>query len=172
MLPKLKSSRPPSQSQAGFTIVETLIVLAIAGFILLLVFDAIPALNRSGRNNQRRQDVQTVLRAVSQYELNNSGDFPPNCGGSSPTPSCIGSGHLLANVRLTYYDQVVVRFEPVSTPLGSAAQTTDINTVYVYNHQLCDSNNSATDAAAGYSDVVALYATENANAANPQCQQL
>lgn len=69
----------------GFTITEMMIVLAIAGLILLIIFEAIPALQRSSRNNQRRQDVQTMLAAVSHYELNDSGNFPQPCGTGSLT---------------------------------------------------------------------------------------
>jgi type II secretory pathway pseudopilin PulG len=62
-----------------------MIVLAIAGMILLIIFEAIPALQRSSRNNQRRQDIQTMLAAVSHYELNDSGNFPQPCGQGSLT---------------------------------------------------------------------------------------
>jgi prepilin-type N-terminal cleavage/methylation domain-containing protein len=37
--------------EAGFTIIEVLIVLAIAALILLIVFLAVPALQRNARNN-------------------------------------------------------------------------------------------------------------------------
>jgi len=41
----------------GFTIIEVLIVLAIAGLILLIVFIAVPALQRNARNTQRKNDI-------------------------------------------------------------------------------------------------------------------
>ena len=40
----------------GFTIIEVLIVLAIAGLILLVVFLAVPALQRNARNTQRNAE--------------------------------------------------------------------------------------------------------------------
>ena len=76
---------PKSLWQRGFTITEMMIVLALAGLILLIIFQAIPALQRSSRNNQRRQDIQTMLGAVSHYELNDSGNFPQPCGTGSLT---------------------------------------------------------------------------------------
>jgi prepilin-type N-terminal cleavage/methylation domain-containing protein len=36
--------------RTGFTIIEVMIVLAIAGLILLIVFLAVPALEREARN--------------------------------------------------------------------------------------------------------------------------
>ncbi len=62
-----------TSNNSGFTIVEAIIVIAVAGIILLMVLLAIPALQRSGHNDRKRHDVQTILEAVSQYELNNSG---------------------------------------------------------------------------------------------------
>jgi prepilin-type N-terminal cleavage/methylation domain-containing protein len=55
----------------GFTIIEVLIVLAIAGLILLIVFLAVPALQRNSRNTQRREDVSRILAAAVE-SLNNS----------------------------------------------------------------------------------------------------
>src|SRR5665213_1643881 len=65
-----------SSNQQGFTIVEILIVLAIAGLILSIVLFALPIFERNGRNNQRKQDVAAVFDAISRYELNNSASFP------------------------------------------------------------------------------------------------
>lgn len=41
----------------GFTIIEVVLVLAIAGLIFLMVFIALPALQRSQRNTRRREDM-------------------------------------------------------------------------------------------------------------------
>lgn len=162
----------------GFTIVETIIVLAIAGLILLVVLLAIPALERSSRNNNRRQDVQTILAAVSKHELNNSGNMPQ----ASDNPS------FLQFDKLTYYDKNI-QYNP-STPTanginlyisadGQAAATqanpssVPLDAVYIYNHKKCDGS-TATTAGAAFSDVVALYSIETgtSGALSMQCQQL
>ena len=44
----------------GFTIIEVLIVLAIAGLIMLIVFLAVPALQRNSRNTQRTNDASLI----------------------------------------------------------------------------------------------------------------
>ncbi|MBI3624090.1 type II secretion system protein [Candidatus Saccharibacteria bacterium] len=61
---------------SGFTIIEVMIVLAIAGLILLIVFLAVPALQRNARNTQRRNDVARLLAAVQEYVNNNNGNLP------------------------------------------------------------------------------------------------
>lgn len=68
--------KPLKKNNKGFTIIEVMIVLAIAGLILLIVFLAVPALQRNSRNTQRKNDVQNLLAAVSTYESNNAGQIP------------------------------------------------------------------------------------------------
>lgn len=57
----------------GFTIIEVVLVLAIAGLIFLMVFIALPALQRSQRDTQRRNDYSMLSTAVSSYSTNNGG---------------------------------------------------------------------------------------------------
>lgn len=56
----------------GFTIIEVVLVLAIAGLIFLMVFIALPALQRSQRNTRRRQDLARISTAFTQYLSSNS----------------------------------------------------------------------------------------------------
>jgi type II secretory pathway pseudopilin PulG len=165
-----------SITSTGFTIVETLIVLVIAGLFLLIIFEALPALGRSSRNDQRRQDVQAILEAVSQYELNHSGNFP-YCGYSTYT-TCYGNNNLLQYAQLTYYTSpsqgatvsytnpghitaagqvaVIVQQNTLSgqpyyainlPPLPG--QVSSLQGVYVYNYEKCvvDSNGGMTGGA-------------------------
>jgi prepilin-type N-terminal cleavage/methylation domain-containing protein len=60
----------------GFTIVEVMIVLAIAGLIMLIVFLAVPALQRNSRNTARRNDASRIAAAVNNYVANNNGQQP------------------------------------------------------------------------------------------------
>lgn len=165
----MNAIRPKNQN--GFTIVETLIVLAVAGLILMIVLLAVPALQRNSRNSQRKQDVQAVLDAISQYELNHSGNFI-DCG-QGGHPSCNGSGHLLQFAHLTYYrdsGQVEVRS---LQPNATAPAPSNQETMYVYNHQKCNlGGNGPTPKGAGYGDIAALYAIETSNNVAWHCQQL
>lgn len=56
----------------GFTIIEVVLVLAIAGLIFLMVFIALPALQRSQRNTRRRQDISRISTAVTDYISQNN----------------------------------------------------------------------------------------------------
>ena len=50
-----------------------MLVLAIAGLIFLMVFIALPALQRSQRDTQRKQDMARVAAAYNSYVANNRG---------------------------------------------------------------------------------------------------
>lgn len=70
MLNKLKTDR---NTNKGFTIIEVLIVLAIAGLILLVVFLAVPALQRNQRNSGYRSEANRLLAAAQEVSANNGG---------------------------------------------------------------------------------------------------
>ncbi len=62
--------------EKGFTIIEVVLVLAIAGLIFLMVFIALPALQRNQRDTARKNDVSVIASAVTSYTSNNRGTFP------------------------------------------------------------------------------------------------
>lgn len=66
--------------QGGFTIIEVVLVLAIAGLIFLMVFIALPALQRSQRDTQRRDDVSRMVSQLNSYATNNRGSLPTTSG--------------------------------------------------------------------------------------------
>ncbi len=65
-----------TNSKKGFTIIEVVLVLAIAGLIFLMVFIALPALQRSQRDTQRRDDMARFMSQLNQYQANNQGNVP------------------------------------------------------------------------------------------------
>lgn len=69
-----------TNNQKGFTIIEVVLVLAIAGLIFLMVFIALPALQRSQRDTQRREDVSRFVSQLTSYATNNRGAIPGNQG--------------------------------------------------------------------------------------------
>ena len=69
------------KSKKGFTIIEVVLVLAIAGLIFLMVFVALPALQRSQRDTQRRDDMARFLAQINQYQANNNGKVPADKNG-------------------------------------------------------------------------------------------
>jgi type II secretory pathway pseudopilin PulG len=60
----------------GFTIIEVVLVLAIAALIFLIVFLALPALQKSQRDTQRKQDLSRFMSQVTQYQSNHQGSIP------------------------------------------------------------------------------------------------
>lgn len=65
-----------TQSTKGFTIIEVVLVLAIAGLIFLMVFLALPALQRGQRDTQRKNDLSRINTQISNYQSSNRGDVP------------------------------------------------------------------------------------------------
>lgn len=74
-----------SKYQRGFTIIEVMIVLAIAGLILAIVFIAVPQLQRNARDNSRQNIVARVKSELETYSSNNQGNYPFN--GTAGTPA-------------------------------------------------------------------------------------
>ncbi len=74
--------------RGGFTIIEVVLVLAIAGLIFLMVFVALPQLQRSQRDTQRRDDLARVATAITQYQTNNNGKLP-SAGNCEPAGTAI-----------------------------------------------------------------------------------
>lgn len=64
------------QKKNGFTIIEVALVLAIAGLIFLMVFVALPQLQRQQRDSRRRDDILMFLETVKKYQTNNRGALP------------------------------------------------------------------------------------------------
>jgi len=62
--------------QKGFTIIEVVLVLAIAGLIFLMVFIALPALQRNQRDTARKGDASALASAFTTA-TNNSRGTPP-----------------------------------------------------------------------------------------------
>ena len=66
------------QCKKGFTIIEVILVMGIAGLIFLMIFAALPALGRAQRDSRRRDDISILLRKIKDYQTNNRGMLPEN----------------------------------------------------------------------------------------------
>jgi prepilin-type N-terminal cleavage/methylation domain-containing protein len=60
----------------GFTIVETLIVLAIVGVMMVVIFLAVPALQRNSRNTTAKTEGNNIVAAVNEFISNSGGKLP------------------------------------------------------------------------------------------------
>ena len=62
--------------QKGFTIIEVVLVLAIAALIFLMVFIALPALQRNQRDTARKEELGKVISAVTTWQSTHRGASP------------------------------------------------------------------------------------------------
>jgi prepilin-type N-terminal cleavage/methylation domain-containing protein len=108
LVAKIKKEHQMKTNKKGFTIIEVVLVLAIAGLIFLMVFIALPALQRSQRNTQREDDIARFLTAVNDYQTNNSGKTP------------FGTSSALASD----YSQFVKRYIDEKVTLAKSGQAT------------------------------------------------
>ena len=99
-------------NKKGFTIIEVLIVLAIAGLILLIVFLAVPALQRNARNTTRKTEASAIGGAIVEWVNNNDGKLPANATEQSAA---------LANAKLQGYDGNVTFATSQTQPALTAA---------------------------------------------------
>jgi prepilin-type N-terminal cleavage/methylation domain-containing protein len=155
-----------TKDQKGFTIIEVLIVLAIAGLIILIVLLAVPALQRNSRNTQRKNDVSAIGGAFSEYVNNN--------GGQVPTAAQF-TANVLPNSKLSFYAAGSVRLNPQTSPAVPstnvpAAGANDV--MELYTDAKCADATTATATGATARSVIALYRVETGGGDQLQCQEL
>ena len=136
-----KNKRWNSSSQKpAFTIIEVVLVLAIAGLIFLMVFIALPALQRNQRDTQRKNDIGRVLTALQSYQSNNRGSIPTSWESQLTTPYLRLDGDTFTdpsgiNYRLT--SRTVADGKPTRR-INSAG---DISIIFYYLNSKCDGEN-------------------------------
>jgi prepilin-type N-terminal cleavage/methylation domain-containing protein len=62
--------------EQGFTLIEIVIVLAIAAAIMMMVFLAVQGARKTQRDTQRRADAARIGAMLDQYAANNGGAYP------------------------------------------------------------------------------------------------
>jgi len=106
--------------EEGFTIIEVLIVLAIAGLIMLIVFLAVPALQRNSRNTQVKNSASAILAAVSEFENNNNGQIPTTVTvGTDGTVTISGSATTTSSTAKVQGGYTVTTGTAMPTQTGS-----------------------------------------------------
>lgn len=109
-----------NSTRNGFTIIEVVIVLAIAGLIFLMVFLALPALQRSQRNQLYKNNLSLVISALQNYRSNNGGRRIPVTG---------IDGYYPGRVSAT---DVGMRNHPLRSYFDAIDFTADIHSVKVF----------------------------------------
>jgi prepilin-type N-terminal cleavage/methylation domain-containing protein len=151
----------------GFTIIEVLIVLAIAGLIMLIVFLAVPALQRNSRNTQRKNDVSGLLGAVSEYQNNNAGKLPDAWNATSTEFRKTGAT-TGTKVNLGIYAGTDVDYNANS----NAAVTPALGRVFVRGGAKCNpAGDNFGGANATSRSVAIVYGVEQSGAPTYVCQE-
>ena len=154
MLSTIKNRNKSKQS--GFTIIEVMIVLAIAGLIMLIIFLAVPALQRNSRNTQIKNDAGNVAGGISTFQSNNNGTMPTSVTGTGSV--VITAGTATDSIKVNGSTAVT----SVTTAPGSPLTAPTLGTVKVYLGFRCDNTASARAAAV-------VYATETSGSSQAQC---
>jgi len=161
------------KQSTGFTIIEVMIVLAIAGLIMLIVFLAVPALERSSRNTQRKNDASNILGGLNDYVNNNNGELPTSQDAFTAalfSASGNGCSNTTGNVHLGYYDCGNVSYLKNSTQGDITPPSPSVDNVYVYSGAACD-NNTPTGTGASARSVAIVYWVETSGSKMEQCIQ-
>ena len=152
-------------NKKGFTIIEVVLVLAIAGLIFLMVFLALPALQRSQRDTQRKNDASRLRAAITDYTSNNRGALPWTAAGVIANDSAFLTNYVLkgssfndpsTNAQYTV-EAKDVKNDGVSMSTGAGGQAVAIGTMYVASKAACGNDGAIK---AGNSIVVSVK-TEN-----------
>ena len=144
------------KKSSGFTIIEVALVLAIAALIFLVVFLAVPALQRNQRDDARKRDVSNVVEAVTSYTANKNA--APGAGVPWKSGAAVAAEPLstyLSNLSGNV-DYVVVSNAGATTFSGTQAATPAatggtstapsvpmINAIVVYTGTKCNDDNTA-----------------------------
>lgn len=93
-------------NKRGFTIIEVVLVLAIAALIFLMVFIALPALQRSQKDTQRKDDLARVQTAIQNYQSNNRNQLPTDqeLAAAATAPTGFIDRYLTVNGNDTFAD--------------------------------------------------------------------
>jgi len=174
------------KNNKGFTIIEVLIVLAIAGLIMLVVLLAVPGLERSQANTAAKTDASHIAAALSDYLANNNDMLPSSntigtvytdVSGLSKlisTALASNSNSSLSSIVGTspasntwYFDNV-----PITTPsINKAEWVVDIDvnascpTTSVYGSTVTTVSNTSS------TSIALLYTTETSGGSDWNCIQ-
>ena len=157
-----------TKNKKGFTIIEVVLVLAIAGLIFLMVFIALPALQRSQRNTQRKDDLARMITAITEYKSNNSNKSPfessattqnlinkyiKGTGGDAQFMDPDGSAYTFKKLK----DVTDKKAKNVTAVKDTSVVTHEI--LYV-THGGCGENENTYTYSAGDADIALFYVAE------------
>lgn len=152
----------------GFTIIEVVLVLAIAGLIFLMVFIALPALQRSQRDTQRKEDISRVQTAVNNYQSNNRGQIPfSNASGTAKMDSNFVQRYIITDANDSFEDPDGTAYGWAGTIAGSSKTAQDVPGIDTFDHVIryvvgatCDASEGKYIGGQGNRKVALFYRLE------------
>lgn len=119
------------QASGGFTIIEVVLVLAIAGLIFLMVFLALPQLQASRRDTQRKSDAGRILAGAENFASNRNGVYP----------SSVDSDWIATNMPGDFTDPSGIAYDFVSNQ--TALDDSSAGTIYYSIGSQCTTDGSS-----------------------------
>ena len=153
------------RKDSGFTIIEVLIVLAIAGLIMVVVFLAVPALQRSGRNNALNTNANNVYTGVNNYVSNNNGTVPGAISKSGTTVTIAPASGTANNETVTVDSSIKsVALGADASGLSTSSSVGDLKVV-IGDKAICNDTKSGLDSTKTTSSraVAVLYVAESSS---------
>jgi len=144
--------------QKGFTIIEVVLVLAIAALIFLMVFIALPALQRNQRDTARKTVLSKVASAVTNYQSNNRG--------AQPETGAALAGYVDGTEQdgdATMDNEYTVKAGTIGD-VGEGYGAADITVVQVIVNAKCGAENKATADGASKRNAAVIMKMENGSA--------
>lgn len=140
------------KNRQGFTIIEVVIVLAIAGLIFAVVFIAVPQLQQGQRDSARDNEFNRFEAALTQFQSRNNGRLPDE-GDSDEMDELVEEymdGEFADPVGGDYGD-----------PQGGFADLSFEEGDYYYaTGQICDADDEPTSTNAGPRNYAIVYPVE------------
>mgnify|MGYP000849802531 CR=1 FL=1 len=162
--------------QKGFTIIEVVLVLAIAALIFLMVFIALPALQRNQRDQARKTFQSKVASAVTTYQSNKRGELPTTgkdlssyYDGVAATAGKKNSDNSFTAIANDGYadNQYFVRISKYAS--GNTVGVANTDVVQVYTEAKCNTTADAAVTGTGRQAAI-LMKMENGNSVT--CQEV
>lgn len=131
----------------GFTIIEVILVLAIGSLIILMALVALPSLQASQRDTQRKTDYSTLEAAITSYTSNNRGKLPKTCTDSisaDGVPARDTEGHcqfIATYIKDTWEDPTKGYYNvsiAAATATTTFPATLEAGDVKIYTSATCD----------------------------------
>ena len=124
------------KKEKGFTLIEIVLVLAIAGLIMIIVFLAVSGAQKSRRDTQRKQDLSRIEAQLESFASNDNGLYPSMAGASMTWAQFYASTYITGSNLNSPLTGGGYSYQAAGTFPASGALTVD--DVYYQTGKYCD----------------------------------